>query len=144
MATTTSTRTGPRVRGSARGGAKAEGRTTADDQEYDLLTAALLGVVLGAGTTLLLRPRRRRIPASVEAVLGGARAAAGAARAGKRGVRWMRRQSADVIDRAGNLHVDRAVRSYLESAKDRIDSAVSSELRDLRKALRRQRRRLGL
>src|SRR5687767_8993689 len=41
----------PRVRESAR----ANGASDSREQQYDLLTAALLGLAIGAGTTLLLR-----------------------------------------------------------------------------------------
>jgi hypothetical protein len=40
--------------------------------------------------------------------------------------------------------VERQVRSFLSAARDRIDDAVESELRDLRGAVRRQRKRIGL
>ncbi len=40
--------------------------------------------------------------------------------------------------------VERQVRSFLQAARERIDDAVDSELRDLRGALKRQRKRLGL
>jgi hypothetical protein len=40
--------------------------------------------------------------------------------------------------------VERHVRSFLSDARERIDDAVESELRDLRGALKRQRKRLGL
>jgi hypothetical protein len=40
--------------------------------------------------------------------------------------------------------IERQVRSFMQSARERIDDAVESELRDLRGALKRQRRRLGL
>jgi hypothetical protein len=33
---------------------------------------------------------------------------------------------------------------YVESARDAIDEAVTSELKDLRRSIRRQRRRLGV
>jgi hypothetical protein len=40
--------------------------------------------------------------------------------------------------------VERQVRSFMHAARDRIDDAVESELRDFRGALKRQRKRLGL
>lgn len=92
--------------------------------------------MIGAGTTLLLRPRRRRVvvPGAKMAV-SAARAATHAGKAGARGARWMRRR--------GHA-VDETLRGFLGSAKEHIDDVVSSELRDLRRALRRQRRRLGI
>src|SRR5258705_4992499 len=69
----------PRVRVSARGAA---GATDSRESQYDLLTAALLGLAIGAGTTYLLRrgPSGRRpiAPAWRAAgagALGGARPA---------------------------------------------------------------------
>jgi len=35
------------------------------------------------------------------------------------------------------------VRDYFESARDAIDNVVESELKDLRRAIRRQRKKLG-
>jgi hypothetical protein len=147
MATTTTGRArGPRVRGSDRGGRADRGAGTGADQQYDLLTAALLGAVIGAGTTLLLRrpPRRRFALADLPGVPRGVKLAANAARAGGRGARWLRGRGEDLVERTGDLHVDRALRGYMASARKRIDAAVSSEVNDLRKALRRQRRRLGI
>jgi hypothetical protein len=40
--------------------------------------------------------------------------------------------------------IERQVRSFMEAARERIDDAVESELRDLRGAVKRQRKRLGL
>lgn len=140
MATTTSTRRGP-----ARGprvhvsdaSRRAERRPLSDpEQQYDLLTAALLGAVIGAGTTLLLRPRRRRVLVpDVAMTRAASRAAKAAGTAGGRGARWLRKRGQEV---------DEALQGFLGSARDRIDDVVNAELRDLRRALRRQRRRLGL
>jgi hypothetical protein len=130
---TTSTmrpRRSPRARGSARdhdGGTGLEG-------QYDLLTAALLGVAIGVGTTLLLRrgPSGRR---PLGTVVSGA--AIPARLAGRRIVGGFRESP------SRRAAIERQVRSFLESARDQIDDAVQSELRDLRGALRRQRKRLG-
>ena len=102
--------------------------------------------MIGAGTTLLLRrPARRRFALTdLPGVPRGVKLAAHAARAGSRGARWLRGRGEDLADAAGDLHVDRALRGYMNSARRRIDAAVSSEVKDLRKALRRQRRRLGI
>jgi fermentation-respiration switch protein FrsA (DUF1100 family) len=102
--------------------------------------------VIGAGTTLLLRrPARRRFAlADLPGVPRGVKLAAHAARAGTRGARWLRGRGEGLVERTSDLHVDRALRGYMASARKRIDAAVSSEVKDLRKALRRQRRRLGI
>lgn len=91
--------------------------------------------MIGAGTTLLLRPKRRVLVPGSGMARNAARAATAAGKAGTRGARWIRKRSHDVDD---------ALQGFLGSAKERIDDMVSSELRDLRRALRRQRRRLGL
>jgi hypothetical protein len=99
------------------------------------LTAALLGVAIGVGTTLLLRrgPSGRRpvaplVSGATLPVRVAGRKVAGAFR--------------DPPSR--RAAVERQVRSFLDSARDRIDDAVESELRDLRGAIKRQRKRLGI
>jgi hypothetical protein len=129
--TTTRPRRSPRVRGSAR---EREDETGLDGN-YDLLTAALLGVAIGVGTTLLLR----RGPSGRRPIAIGASGAtlplrlAGRSMAGAFRDPPTRREA-----------VERQVRSFMHAARDRIDDAVESELRDLRGALKRQRKRLGL
>ena len=99
------------------------------------MTAALLGVAIGVGTTLLLRrgPSGRRpvaplVSGATLPVRVAGRKVAGAFR--------------DPPSR--RAAVERQVRSFLDSARDRIDDAVESELRDLRGAIKRQRKRLGI
>jgi predicted RNA-binding protein YlxR (DUF448 family) len=139
METTTTERPRrPRTRASVR--ADADQR----DAQYDLLTAALLGAMIGAGATLLLR----RGPAGYRPVTpmlrGAAVGARTAGRAGARGARWVGSQAEDMWDSKTRRAVERHLRDYVSSARDRIDSAVNAELQDLRKTLRRQRRRLGV
>jgi hypothetical protein len=128
--TTARPRRSPRVRGSDRDRDGATGL----DGNYDLLTAALLGVAIGVGTTLLLRrgPSGRRPIA-----LGAAGAAVPLRLAGRRVAGAFREPSR-------RKAIERQVRSFMELARDRIDDAVESELRDLRGAVKRQRKRLGL
>jgi len=118
------------------------------DYQYDLLTAALLGVTLGVGATLLLRrgPSGRRpiAPALAGAMKGAAWAGRGAALAGRRGASWARQRGGELWDRIPFEEAQEQVEDYLHRAKESIDSAVESELKDLRKTLRRQRRRLGI
>ena len=135
---------GPRVRGFDGAGDGSADR----DYQYDLLTAALLGVTLGVGATLLLRrgPSGRRpiAPALASAMKGAAWAGRGAASAGRRGATWARRRGSELWDRIPFEEAQEQVEDYLHRAKESIDSAVESELKDLRKTLRRQRRRLGI
>lgn len=130
----------PRVRGSARGGRATESR----EAQYDLLTAALLGVAIGAGTTLLLRrgpTGQRPIAPAWRVARKGARY--GAKMAG-RGARYAWDRGADLWDRVPTEEIEERVRDYVDSARETIDSYVQSELKDLRRALRRQRKRLGI
>ncbi len=133
METTSETRPrrSPRVRASAR----VRDDATGLDGQYDLLTAALLGVAIGVGTTLLLR----RGPSGRRPIAIGASGAAVPLRLAGRGVTSMFRD-----EPSRREVVERQVRSFLSDARERIDDAVESELRDLRGALKRQRKRLGL
>lgn len=106
----------------------------------------LLGLVVGAGVTLLLRrgPRGNRPLGHVVRLAGSGATVAG--RYGARGARW-------AADRGGELweqvqpELETAaehVSDYMDAARERIDDVVRRETRDLRKAIRRQRKRLGV
>jgi hypothetical protein len=129
---------GPRVRESARVGG--DGR----DAQYDLLTAALIGAAIGATATLLLRrgPSGQR---PVAPVLRGAKfAGRSAIKAGGVGARWARDRGEELVERIPVDRLEHDVRETVGEARDRIDGFVQHELRDLRRALRRQRKRLGV
>jgi hypothetical protein len=126
----------PRVRGSARGASAA---TEPREAQYDLLTAALLGLAIGAGTTLLLRrgpSGRRPIGPAWSAARQGARLAG-------RGARYAWEKGADAWERVPREEIEEHVRDYFESARDTIDHYVQSELKELRQAIRRRRKKLG-
>lgn len=89
---------------------------------------------MGAGITLLLRRGPRRRPTA--RMLGEARRVA---RGGTRGARRLAHRGEEVLGDAGE-----ALGEYLDAAREAIDHTVSRELRDLRKAVRRRRKRLGL
>ena len=147
------------------------------EQQYDLLTAALIGAAVGAGITLLLRrgpsgnhpvgPLMRY--AGRGAALAGLAGFQGAKWAGGRGVdgaRWAGDRAAegarwaaprakrgfntavergeDLIDRIPVDDVVEQVRDYVDTARDAINNVVKDELTDLRKAVRRQRKRIGI
>lgn len=122
--------------------------TAGSDEQYDLLTAALIGLVIGVGTTLLVRrgPSGRRpvSPVLRGAALGAKWAGAGAARVGARGAAWARDAGEALWERVPRDEIREHVREYLGKAQETIDEAVEHELRDLRRALRRQRKRLGI
>lgn len=118
------------------------------EQEFDLLTAALIGATIGAGLTLLLRrgPSGSRPLAPVMRGLGiGASwAGRGAAKIGSKGARWAADRGGEMWDRIPRDDIREHVSDYMTRARDAIDDAVASELKDLRRAVRRQRKRLGV
>jgi len=118
------------------------------DHQYDLLTAALIGMTIGAGLTYMLRrgPSGRR---PVEPVLervgqGASWAGRHAARLGARGARWAADRGEDAWDAIPHREIREHVSDYLGRAREAIDDMVESELDDLRTAVRRQRKRLGI
>jgi len=50
----------------------------------------------------------------------------------------------DAWDRIPREEIQEKVHDYFESARDTIEDLVQSELQDLRRAIRRQRKKLGL
>ena len=147
------------------------------EQQYDLLTAALIGAAVGAGITLLLRrgPSGRRPVGHLAGYAGrgaalaglaglegakwaggrgleGARWAGGRAAEGarwaapraRRGFRTAVERGEEMIDRIPVDDVVEQVRDYVDTARDAINGVVKDELDDLRKAVRRQRKRIGI
>ena len=124
------------------------GRATERDQQYDLLTAAVLGAVIGAGAALLLRrgPSGRRPISPLAGVAGGAAAGAAtwAGKRGRQGARWAAKRSGEVWDRVPVDTIRDEIGDAINTARETVADVVESELRDLRKAIRRQRKRLGV
>lgn len=136
------------------------------EAQFDLLTAALIGIAIGAGITLLVRrgpegdrPMRPLLRAAGRgaryagaagmegARWAGDRAASGARWAGPRAARGMHRAmetGEDLIDRIPMDDITDHVRDYVDTARDAINDVVKNELQDLRKAVRRQRKRIGI
>src|SRR6185503_12428775 len=141
-------RTTPRAPASDRGRLEGEGVREQLDDQYDLLTATLIGLAIGVGTTLLMRrgPSGGRpiSPLMRNAARGAKWAGVNAARLGKRGAVWARDAGEDLWESIPREEIRDHVREYLGKAQDAIDDVVESEVRDLRKALKRQRRRLGI
>lgn len=127
----------PRVRESARGDAD-----TSDSREaqYDLLTAALLGLAIGAGTTMLFRTG----PSGRRPISPAWRVAKTGARWAGRGARVAWDHGVDAWERIPREAIEEKVRDYFDAARDHIDDFVESELKDLRKAIRRRRKKLGI
>jgi gas vesicle protein len=147
------------------------------DQQFDLLTAALLGAAVGAAVTLLFRtgPSGRRPITPVLSAAGrgarfagvaglegarwaGERATPGAqwlAEQGREGAKWASKRTArgyraarergsELIDDLPLDDVAESVREYVDSAREAINDVVREEMSDLRKAVRRQRKRIGI
>ena len=71
----------------------------------------------------------------------------GARWAGQRaasGAGWVADRGSDLWDRVPVEDIQEQVGDYLESARNAIAETVESELQDLRKAIRRQRKKLGV
>ncbi|HJQ21602.1 MAG TPA: hypothetical protein VJ867_14740 [Gemmatimonadaceae bacterium] len=117
----------------------ADDASDARDAQYDLLTAALLGAAIGAGTTLLLR----RGPSGKRPGAAAWRTARTGARMAGRGARIAWERGQDLWERVPREEIEEHLRDYASTARDAIDHLVEHELKDLRKAIRRRRRKLG-
>ena len=104
--------------------------------------------MIGAGAALLLRrgPTGRRPLSPFASAAGGAAltAARWAGKRGRTGARWAARRGEELWDRVPVDEVREELGDALESARHAVADVVESELRDLRKAIRRQRKRLGV
>jgi hypothetical protein len=119
-----------------------------NNHEYDLLTAALIGITIGASVTYLMRrgPSGRRPMTPVFDGIGRGANWAGhkAARYSTRGAKWAAKQGEELWDRVPRDEIRHNVSDYVGRAREAIDDMVESELHDLRRAIRRQRKRLGV
>jgi hypothetical protein len=115
----------------------------------------MIGLAVGAGAALLLRrgPSGDRpiVPAARAAARGarwaGERGLEGARWAGERGMegaKWAARRGGKLWDQVPTEEIADTLGDYLESARKAIDETVEDELKDLRRAIRRQRKRLGI
>lgn len=87
---------------------------------------------------------RRKRTAGTLAREAGAMASAAAGRAGARGAKWARHRGEEMWESIPFDEIGEQLGDYLQSARDAIDETVSHELNDLRKAVRRHRKRLGI
>jgi len=161
--------------------ARASVRETNSDEEreeqFDLLTAALLGAAVGAVITLIFRtgPSGRRPITPLLSATGkgakwaalaglegarwaGDRASPGArwaAERGREGARWAGERSSrgyraargrgeELLDAVPVDEIADSVREYVADAREAINDVVRSEMNDLRKSVRRQRKRIGI
>src|SRR3954463_10928605 len=147
MASTVSPTT-TRMRRAPRASSAAPARGEDREGQYDLLTAALMGMAVGAGITFMLRrgPSGRRpiSPALSGAGRGIAWAGQHAWRAGRDGASWAGERGGEMWEKVPRDEIRRNVRKGLATAKDSIDDAVEAELRALRRSIRRRRKQLGL
>ena len=121
------------------------------DEELDLLTAALLGGLIGAAAGFLLRPRPRprgvlgKIDVASERAVRRARhMRKQVGRQAADSASWVRGRGDAIADQLAPDEVGGHVKKYLGEARERISDAVEEELRDLRRAIRRRRRKLGV
>jgi hypothetical protein len=107
-----------------------------------------MGIALGAGITYMLRrgPSGRRpiMPAIEGAGRGLKWAGKNAWKYGSHGAKWAGEQGEELWDRVPRDEIRRGVGDAVESARDSMEDLVESELRSLRKALRRKRKQLGI
>jgi hypothetical protein len=66
------------------------------------------------------------------------------ARMAGRGARFAWDRGVDAWDRVPREEIAEHVRDYVDSARETIDNLVQHELKDLRRAIRRRRKELGL
>ncbi|MDQ3081471.1 MAG: hypothetical protein M3R07_04575 [Gemmatimonadota bacterium] len=170
-------KTAPNGRSRARASVRETNQEDEREQQFDLLTAALLGAAAGAVITLIFRtgPSGRRPIAPMLSATGkgakwaalagldgarwaGDRAAPGArwaAEHGRDGARWAgeragrgfkaaRDRGEDLADAVPVDDIAESVREYVEGAREAINDVVRAEMNDLRKAVRRQRKRIGI
>jgi hypothetical protein len=100
--------------------------------------------MIGAGAALLLRrgPSGRRPISPVARAAGDAALWAG--KRGRRGAQWAAKRSGELWDRVPVDTMRREIGDALDTAREAVADVVDHELRDFRKALRRQRKRLGI
>jgi gas vesicle protein len=126
-----------------------------NEAQFDLLTAALIGVAVGASATLLFSRGPKGVRPVVPIVKGAGRGAKWAGLATAGGARWLGEHGARGVKRGAEMAAEAGedlweqvprdeIREYVESARGKINDAVEQELRELRRAVRRQRKRIGL
>jgi hypothetical protein len=109
----------------------------------------LMGVAIGTTITMLLwrGPTNARPAGLLLAAAGSGAASAGkwAGRGARRGAEWVGDQGSAIRDRMPSLDdMAEEISDYLASARETISDTVTDELRDLRKSIRKQRKRIGV
>ncbi|GLC26594.1 hypothetical protein [Roseisolibacter agri] len=99
-----------------------------DREGVDLLIAALLGAAVGAGVGLLAS----RVLAPEEPAM-------------VRGARRVHKTASRAFRDVPSVHdASSAVSGFVSAARDRVEEAIERELRQMRRAMRRRRRELGI
>ena len=114
------------------------------DPSADLLLAIGVGLALGAGLALVARQRSRRRRPMARLERFARRGVKEARRLRERGTKWAVQRGEALRDCVPVPEIGDSVADYLETARQSIDNAVNREIRDLRKAIRRERKRLGV
>jgi hypothetical protein len=100
----------------------------------------MLGLFIGAGAALMLR----RGPSGRRPIEPAWRAARKGARLAGRGARFAWERGVDAWDSVPREEIADRLREYAESARESIDDFVHSELDDLRRSIRRRRKKMGI
>ncbi len=115
-----------------------------NDASTDVLLAIGVGLALGAGFALVARERARRRRPMARLGRFARSGVKGARRLRDRGTRWALEKGESIRDGVPVSEIGDSVADYLETARQSIDDAVNREIRDLRRAIRRERKRLGV
>jgi hypothetical protein len=111
-------------------------------ETYELLAATVVGVLAGAGIALLVHQTRGK-RRSVERAIGRLPRLRGRSRTGRRG-RHAAERAATLLQQVPLEGIGEALGAQLAAARAAIDEVVAEEVKDLRKAIRQQRKRLGV
>ena len=103
-----------------------------------------VGLAVGAGIALVARERARRRRPMARLERFARSGVKEARRLRDRGTKWALDKGEALRDGVPVSDIGDSVADYLETARQSIDDAVNREIRDLRKAIRRERKRLGV
>lgn len=115
-----------------------------NDASTDVLLAIGVGLALGAGFALVARERARRRRPMARLERFARSGVKEARRLRDRGTKWALEKGEAIRDGVPVSEIGDSVADYVETARQSIDDAVNREIRDLRKAIRRERKRLGV
>ena len=111
------------------------------NNSVDMAAVAVIGIAVGLTALFLLR-RNRSVGHALHAAGRDLRRAGSAA--SRNMAHQMRRGMKRGQEMVGDMEIGDHLRDYLESAKETVEDTVAREMRDLKRAIRRRRRRMGL